>query len=348
MLDNSALTLPQDDIVQIASELSSIWPSEKSIFITGGTGFFGRWIVESIFAIEKSREKSFNKKNQYYVLSRRPYAEVIKSIPVLAADFFKLIQADITELNENDIPTNLDYVIHGAVDVSTYKQDQSSTRYGSGTDRLLKLIESKNVQRLLYLSSGAVYEGVNQSPFSEVNIKDDDLQKMTAKAYTNEKRVSESLVVHSGIPYFILRCFAFVGPYLSESMAIMGMLRAKVEGCEITVNSPSTVRSFLYPVDLVTQLFKVLFLQTSSTAFNLGSPNQISLGELANAIAKADGNVTTVVLKPIANDNSLGSSQYVPNMAKLYTALNIQKPTVDLSTALSKTLDFEKIKRGIK
>lgn len=344
MLGNQALTLPQEDIDQIASELLPIWPSGKNIFITGGTGFFGRWIVESLFALEKS----LNKKNQYFILSRRPRVEVVKSIPVLAADCFTFIQADILNLKESDIPAKLDYVIHGAVDVATYKQDEGNTQFGQGTANLLRLVKDKGVQRFLHLSSGAVYEGFGQSPFKETAISNNDLKTSSTKDYTNEKRASEVCVIESGLPYFILRCFAFVGPFLNESMAVMDMIKAKLEGREITVNSPTVIRSYLYPVDLVTQLFKVLFLQVPSTAFNLGSPNQINLGDLARVIAQLEGAKSEVTLKTAATDVSLGSSQYVPDMTKLYTTLNIQKPRVDLATALSKTLNFEKTKRGIK
>ena len=48
--------LPVEDLEHIYQNTQDIWDSfrEKSIFLTGGTGFFGKWLLESfIYANEK-------------------------------------------------------------------------------------------------------------------------------------------------------------------------------------------------------------------------------------------------------------------------------------------------------
>lgn len=342
MQDNKLLTLPLSDILQIATDLSSVWPCNRRFLITGGTGFFGRWIVESVFLLENELKSN----NQFFIVSRRSKKELIKLIPALANDCFKIISKDLLVLEEKDLPDDIDYVIHGAVDLEAYKSDQACMKYGLITDRLISLLKQKKLERFLYLSSGAVYEEYGKSPYSEITMCRSDLEKISDKHYTNEKRASELIVMNSDIPYFILRCFAFVGPYLNDSMAIMSMIKSKINSQEIILNSPHVIRSYLYPVDLIIQLFRVLFLQSSSNIFNLGSPNQISLEQLAITISKLQGLNNPIKVIQSHKNNNLGTDQYVPNMSKLYSYLNINQPSIDLITAICKTIDFEK-NRGV-
>lgn len=340
MLVNKLLSLPLDDLKSIAEDLQTVWPKNKNFFITGGTGFFGRWFVESIYLVESKLKAG----NRFYILSRKTRTALLEALPALEADFFTLVHADISTLAEKDLNFDIDYVIHGATDVSAFKKQTSNeNKFGDATEKFLQLLKSKKIQRLLYLSSGAVYEGL-ESPFAEAHMTEQHLQSQTGKDYTNEKRASELAVQRSGLSYFILRCFAFVGPYLDDSMAVMDMIKHKLAGQDVVVKSPDVQRSYLYPTDLVIQVFRVLYLETSSTEFNLGSPESVTLEKLAQKICALEGKPTQVKIDKNVEETALASSIYLPNMEKLYTQLGLTKPLVDLQTALSKTLKFTKEK----
>ena len=67
--------LPIEDLEHIFENTQDIWESfrGKSIFLTGGTGFFGKWLLESfIYANEKL---SLNSK--ITTLTRNPEALLI-------------------------------------------------------------------------------------------------------------------------------------------------------------------------------------------------------------------------------------------------------------------------------
>ncbi len=340
MLVNNSLSLPLDDLNSIAEDLQTVWPKNKNFFITGGTGFFGRWFVESVYLLESKLKAG----NHFYILSRKSRTAILETLPALDADFFTLVQADISALTEKDLNFDIDFVIHGATDVSAFKNQTSpEKKFGDATKNFLQLLKSKKIQRLLYLSSGAVYEGL-ESPFAESSMTEQLLQSHSNKDYTNEKRASELAVKRSDLSYHILRCFAFVGPYLDESMAVMDMIKHKLRGQDIVVKSPEAQRSYLYPIDLVIQVFRVLYLDTSSTIFNLGSPEAITLENLAQKICVLHGKSTQVKIDKNVEEKALASSIYIPNMEKLYTQLGLTKPRVDLQTALSKTLKFAKEK----
>ena len=134
------------------------------LFLTGGTGFFGHWLLESL--LHANREFGLN--IQATVLTRSPASFRQKS-PHLAGD--PAIHLHAGDIRSFEFPAeNFTHIIHAATDVVTpgdgrpvYDLAESIV---DGTRRVLQLAQSSSVGRLLYVSSGAVYGRSSTVPFT--------------------------------------------------------------------------------------------------------------------------------------------------------------------------------------
>jgi nucleoside-diphosphate-sugar epimerase len=79
-----------------------------------------------------------------------------------------------------------------------------------GTKRVLEFSRQAGVQRILYVSSGAVY-GFQPRELSHIP---ETFQCNPVTVYGKGKMKAEQMCLDSGIETVIARCFAFVGPWL--------------------------------------------------------------------------------------------------------------------------------------
>lgn len=322
-------SLPIDDLKNISARLEDIWPKEKVFLLTGGTGFFGRWLVEAICYLERKTES----RNRYIIISRQSKQTLTAKIKTLSESFFEVRQQDIQDRFK--INETLDYVIHAASDVTKIKNSKESdfNAIVIATKNLLEAIDHKTI-KFLYISSGGVYNS------SENGSKEDDIVIEKTKkvdSYSEAKRQSE-LLVKELANSCIARCFTFVGPFVDPKMAVMDMINKKVQKQGIVVNSPTVVRSFMYPSDLVVSLFKLLILKNNSHTYNVGSDQEISLSELAKKISFLEGH-SEVIFNNNSDRFSLAGKCYFANIDRINAEYgNII--TVDLESALYKTYDF--------
>lgn len=336
-------TLPVEDLTDIFHRLKEIWPQKKTFFITGGTGFFGRWFIESIAYLEQK----LNTNNKFYILTRQEVEIVKNKIPVLMNSCFEVIQADLLSLK--DLEFNFDYVIHAATDVSALKNSVSNlpdfSSVVDATKRLISVCENKKIEKILYISSGGVYanslKGMKEEEFNHLNI---EILKLNLTSYSNAKMHCEYLIsefsFRNVIDHCIARCFSFVGPYADSKMAVMHMLDKKRLNEAIVVNSPQVVRSYMYPTDLIVSLFRLLLTRTKYRVYNIGSDEAINLKDLAvsiNQLKKPELQIETQIKD---NNNSLAGKIYFPNLDRILNEFR-SVITINLNEALKKTLNFE-------
>ena len=168
---------------------------QSKILLTGCTGFIGAWILNSL----NEACLKYKIKISLYILTRNKTNNDIKNIFIstLSDDLdLNVIVDDITQFK---VGIDFDYVIHGAVDASAdLNSNNPNKMYETivdGTSNLLKVLSySKNIKKILHLSSGAVYgklfynKPVLESSFTDEPILDD------FAAYAESKRISEHLI----------------------------------------------------------------------------------------------------------------------------------------------------------
>lgn len=334
-----------DDLALIlANTPDSVWRGLRGqrVFITGGTGFVGCWLLEALLWADQELELGLS----LTVLSRRPDAFRAKAPHLAAHPGVHLIAGNTNDLGGVEGP--FDIVIHAATDVVKPDADPRAVfdDIVNGTRETLALAARCSASRYLLTSSGAVY---GRQPAALARLREDypgapDTLD-TGSAYGQAKRVSEWLVrchaQRSGLSVGIARCFALIGPYLplDAQFAVGNFIRDGLRGDPIRVRGDGTAyRSYLYAADMTVWLLTILFDGRAGQAYNLGSEHEISIAELAAQVAGATGSEPAVAIE-LAPQPGQAPQRYVPDTDKARTELQLLQYT-DLSSAIRKTIDW--------
>jgi nucleoside-diphosphate-sugar epimerase len=142
-----------------------------------------------------------------------------------------------------------------------------------------------------------------------------------------------------GLQVKTARCFAFVGPYLPLDIhfAIGNFIRDGLKGGPIVVKGDGTpLRSYLYAADLVIWLWTILCKGEAGTVYNVGSPDALTIREVAEQVSAVFSPVVPVVLmrSPVLG---MPSERYVPDVHRAHLELGLD-PGINLREALARTV----------
>jgi len=321
-----------DDLDHILKHTSSLWEElkGKNIFITGGTGFFGCWLLESFaWANDKLGLNASS-----LVLTRNPDAFRQKA-PHLAAH--AAINFHVGDVRSFDFPKGeFSHIIHAATESSTRLNEENPLlmvdTIVQGTRHTLEFARHCGAKKLLLTSSGAVY---GKQPPDLTHIPEDYVggpDPMDPRsAYGEGKRLAEHLCAiyakQYGFETKIARGFAFVGPYLPLDIhfAIGNFIRDGLQGGPILVKGDGTpYRSYLYAADLAIWLWTILLRGEPCRPYNVGSAEALTIAELAHVVARI---FTPPVAVQIAKAATPGqpAERYVPATQRAETELNLHQ-----------------------
>lgn len=313
----------------------------KKIFITGGTGFVGKWLLETL--VYANREMGLH--CDATLLSRDPQL-FERSCPHLAkAPGVTLLLGDVRSFAFPD--TSFDMVVHGATDIAVNGSplDVLDTCVG-GTRHVLDFAVHSGATDFLLLSSGAIY---GQQPPDLAALPETwsgaPNPLAPGSAYGTGKRTAECLAVEAGraqnMRIKIARCFAFVGPYLplDKHFAIGNFIRDALNGQVITIQGDGTsLRSYLYAADLAAWLWTILLQGEDGVAYNVGGDQVVSIAELAHAVNAALHTDVSVVCKMPISTNRV-PERYVPDLVKVRTDLGLH-PCINLQESIQRTAQW--------
>ena len=316
-----------------------------SIFVTGGTGFFGTWLV----ALLTHARRRLDIDVDITLLSRDPEA-FATAWPQLAASV-RVTRGDIRFF---EFPKGrFTHIVHAATDTSAAADRDAATLVETivdGTKRVLEFAGAVGVTRLLYVSSGAIY-GAQPSDMDRIP---EDYRGAcdpldSRSAYGQAKRLAEQLCVCAAggvLAPVIARGFAFVGPGLplDAHFAIGNFIRDASRGQGVTVAGDGRpLRSYLYAGDLAAWLITLLVRGERCTAYNVGSDQAISITDLARKVAALGLPRCDVMIagKPASD---VARARYVPAIDKA-RALGLEVWT-DLDEAIRRTSAYARNAAG--
>lgn len=284
----------------------------KRILITGGTGFFGKSILD--YFARQGGEFEFT------VLSRHAFKNSPHHL--------------LGDVRSFDLGTSrFDYVIHAAtparVDVP---DDEMRSIIIDGTANALRQAKKCGATKFMMVSSGGVYGKGLVGPVSETDAPH------PYTAYGIAKLEAERRTVESGLHVLLPRCFAFVGPYLDRNahFAIGNFIRDALAGKDIVINGDgSPMRSYLYADDLVEWLFAILERGESGRVYNVGSDEAISIRDLATLVRDTLGSSSEV--KVLGKSVPGAANYYVPNVDRIRAELGV-KINVPLREAVRRSV----------
>jgi nucleoside-diphosphate-sugar epimerase len=329
--------LPAQDLDHVLAATAELWPQLDGarLFITGGTGFFGVWLLETLLA---ARER-FNLDTSAVVLTRDPAGFEAKASHL--ASEVTLLEGDVRSFGFR--AGTFDYVIHAATEASArLNEEQPLEMFDSivtGTRRVLDFAAQAKTRRLLFVSSGAVY---GRQPLDMSHVDEDfsggPNPTDVRSAYGEGKRAAELLCAMSPVETAIARCFAFVGPHLplDRHFAIGNFIGDALEGRTINVRGDGTpLRSYLYAADLAICLWTILFRGAPMRPYNVGSEHAVSVADLAHAIAKTN----PLLRVDIAGtpDPAKEPERYVPSTRRAQQELGLAEQ-IGLDDAVARTI----------
>lgn len=346
MVSNHPLAQELDHIVE---QTSSVWEQLRGarIFITGGTGFYGTWLLESLV----QAELRIGLGAEVVVLSRNPERFLADHRFLQNRPFFSFIQGDIRSFS---FPEGMfSHVIHAATEASEKLNKETPLlmidTIVDGTRRALDFAVQAGVQHFLHTSSGAVYGDLPASlgPVPEDYMGGPDISQ-PKWAYGEGKRLAELLCCiygeRHGISVKNARCFATIGPRLplDTHFAIGNFIADAMAGRDLIIKGDGTpIRSYIDVADLTVWLWHILAFGKAGNAYNVGSEEGHSIAEIAKIVRDT--------LNPNLEIKILGqripqqlASIYVPSTQKAFVELGISL-SMPLDRSIHRTAEFVRI-----
>ena len=323
-----------DDILRVgAADLEKL--RGRKIFLTGGTGFFGKWLLAALLHANEEMDLRL----EIVALSRDPGTFTTKHPECEGVRGLSFLRGNVADFAAGD--DKVDFIIHGAADTTAFTNEaeerERSRTIVQGTQNILDLAR-KNGARLLNISSGAVYgaaagkrEGASEADYDAAR---------PATPYGLAKREAEALCGESHADFVTARAFAFLGPHLplDAHFAAGNFLRDALRGGPILVRGDGTaLRSYLHPVDLVIWLLAILVRGTRGRAYNVGSDEVVSIAELARLTAAGVNPPAPVTIQSAQPQGP--QNIYLPNVTRPRTELGLTV-TVPLREAIARALGF--------
>jgi len=343
--------LPLEDLDHILLHTERFWSAARGtrIFISGGTGFFGAWLVESMAHCNRRLDLGLSAT----VLTRDPEA-YLDRMPHLASEpSIRFHRGDIRDFTFPEEP--FDFVVHAAAPTTGVKLAGQSDLLDTlldGTKRMIELAKRRDAKRFLFVSSGAVY---GPQPKDMDHLAEDYRGSPAwldpVSAYAEGKRASELMCAlasgQTSIHFRIARCFAFVGPHLplDRHFAIGNFIRDAMAGADISIRGDGTpLRSYLYGADLAIWLWTMILAEPpvadALPVVNIGSEEAVSILDLAKEVAAVvNPNVRIEVAQQL--NRSVLPVRYVPDTQRAKALFNL-RPLISRREAIRRTAEWHR------
>jgi dTDP-glucose 4,6-dehydratase len=259
---------------------------------------------------------------------------------------YTAVDSDVRQLDSSVVPEG-SFVVHAATPAreSLNKSDplEMVDIIVAGQRRLLEVSASRGATRFLFLSSGAVYgvQPESLAGFDESWTGAPDTS-VPGNAYHEAKRVAElmgnAVSSQESLEFVSARLFAFLAPFLpqDEHFAAGNFIRDANLGRKISIRSGGgSVRSYQYGTDMTTWLWATLNRGINGQAYNVGSPDSVTVRELAEVVARESGKPDNV--KILGADEPGTVTRYVPDVTKANRELGLDN-YVGLPEAVRRTL----------
>ena len=306
--------------------------NQGRILVTGGSGFLGASLCERL--VQAGHE--------VICLDNLLTSSIDNIEHLLGSGNFKFIEHDVTE----PIRLEADEIYNLACPASPihYQANPIKTMKTSVLGMIHVLGMAKRCgARVLQASTSEIYGDPEVHPQPEsyrglVNTLGPracyDEGKRAAEALCSDYRRSHDVEVR------IARIFNTYGPGMAtnDGRVVSNFILQTLRGEPVTVyGDGSQTRSFCYRDDLIEGLVRLMALDGKEPRpVNLGNPEECSMLDLVQAVARACGREATVTYQPIPNDDP---KQRCPDITRARELLN-WSPTVSLQEGLQRTVSW--------
>lgn len=324
------------------TKLSSL--KNKTVLITGGTGFMGSWLSYLIVYLNQN----YNYNITLFLVSRELDVKITE--PLLKKfSYIHFIRHDIR--NYFELPHEVNYIFHAAASPDTRFHASQPLRtietiVNGSTNVFQAATRLPDLQNIVHVSSGLVY-GKNETGTyqEEVSFGKLDCSQLTA-VYSESKRLSETIAIgyknQFRLPLSIVRPFTFIGAFqnLDKPWAFNSLLREALlkQPLRILGNGDVT-RGYMYGSDMSVWLLSTLANAQPGSIYNIGSNDPINLKNLSD-----------IILSKLEHESKIEFGQYtllqnnfhwVADTTKIQRELAVAQK-ISINNAINRTIEFYK------
>jgi len=312
--------------------------------ITGGSGFIGSHLVETLVA-----------RGDEVVIIDNQSTGSIKNLQKIESKV-KFISGDVLDkaLLQKYV-SEADYVVHLAAALGVFnivnKPLQSLKINIQGTENVLEWSD-KFKKPVLIASTSEVYGKNDKVPLNE---EDDRIIGHPLKSrwsYSEAKAVDESLAyfyfLENKLPIRIVRFFNTVGPRQvgQYGMVVPRFVTAALKNESIQVyGSGDQIRCFCHVADAIRALLLVIDSEKAiGQVFNVGNNQQISIMDLAKKVIEITGSKSEINKIPYSEAYPAGfedMQRRVPDISKITNLLG-WSPEIGLEQIIRDIADFHR------
>ena len=317
-----------------------MYTDQKRILVTGGAGFLGSHLCESLLNLGHSVlcvDNFFtgSKENVYHLL-KNPKFEIIRH------DITFPLYVEVDQIYNLACPASPRHYQHDPV--------QTIKTSVHGAINMLGLAKRTGA-RIFQASTSEIYGDPVMHPQQEEywgNVNPIGLRA----CYDEGKRCAETLFFDYQRQYNldvrVARIFNTYGPHMhpDDGRVVSNFITQALENKPVTLyGEGQQTRSFCYVDDLIKGFVKLM--ETSvpvNGPINLGNPGEFTIRQLAEIVIEMTGSKSEIMFRPLPQDDPM---QRKPDITKAGKLLN-WAPSIDLRTGLERTIAyFEKRLRGV-
>ncbi|MGQ8873595.1 NAD-dependent epimerase/dehydratase family protein [Paenibacillus sp. TSA_86.1] len=315
----------------------------KTVFITGGTGFIGSLLVR--FFDYMNKKYQWNTKIVTLVRDQSKAEILLDSVGV------EIIKGDICQLPQ--IEMDIDFVFHCAAITNSKAMIEEPVEVTEGivqgTFNLMRLSHVKNVESIVFLSSMEVY-GVNDG-ITRVSEKDlGHIEIYNARnCYPLGKRMAENICFsffsEYKVPVKVARLAQTFGAGISdnENRVFAQFARSVLYGQDIILHTDgAAMGNYCYSADAIQALLYILFNGKEGQEYNVVNEQaSLSIREMAEIVAENVSGGNIKVKFDIPPVNKFGYA--TPSNVKLSAAKLLElgwEPKYGLEQMYKRMIDY--------
>ena len=283
--------------------MNNFW-NKKPVLVTGAGGFIGSHLVEALIA-------SGAKVRAFVRYTSRKDPGLLRDLSPIDYAKVEIIAGDLRdEQTVREAVRGCQVVFHlGALISIPYSYlhpvEVASTNF-IGTLNVLTACREFGVERLIHTSTSEVYGTARQVPISEAHVLQGQSPYSASKIGAD--KLAESFFCSYNLPVVTVRPFNTFGPRQSARAVIPTIITQVLAGDTLKIGNLTTTRDFTFVTDTVNGFLCAAEAEgVEGEVFNLGTGEEISIGDLANRIIQQVGKTVRMIedshrLRPDASE----------------------------------------------
>lgn len=305
---------------------------DKNILITGGAGFIGSHIANSLLD-----------NNNICIVDNFATGK-IKNLKNPEHENLQIIKADICNANLDELTSGIDYIFHlaamASVPLSVENPLECNEINLNATVKLLESAAKNNVEKIVFSSSSAVYGENKNMPLKETE------PPMPTSPYAASKASCElylkSFYESYGLNYTALRYFNVFGPKQDKNSqyaaVIPNFISAILEGKQAEIyGDGEQTRDFVYVGDIVKANISACKSDYNGVV-NIASGEKLTINRLYEIVKQTLGSDLEPKYLPERPGDIKHSQADISNMEKI----NLKIESDDFEKQLSQTVKWFK------